>query len=64
MIKEQDLKCLNVMSVGSIEILEEILYLYDRKAKGAKSAALVEIFNYGYMMGKRDERAKKKKALN
>lgn len=60
MISEKDLKRLKLMSVGPIERLSEIFDLYDKEDKKGKSAALIEIFNYGYMMGKREERVKRK----
>lgn len=64
MISEKDLKRLKLMSVGPVERFSEIFYLYDKEDKGASCAGLIDIFNYGYMMGKRDERAKKKKAIS
>ena len=64
MISEKDLKSLRLIPIKTVERLEEVFYLYDKEDKGSRSAGLVDIFNYGYMMGIRAERAKKKKALN
>lgn len=64
MISEKDLKSLRLMSAGPIERLEEIFYLYNKEDKESKGAGLIEIYNYGYMMGVRAEKSKKKKATN
>lgn len=64
MISENDLKSLRAMPIGSQERRKEIFYLYDKERKGSSCIGLIDIFNYGYMMGKRDERAKKKKAIS
>ena len=64
MISEKDLKSLRVMPIGSQERRKEIFYLYDKESKASSAIGLIDIFNYGYMMGKRDERAKKKKAIS
>lgn len=64
MISEKDLKSLRVMPIGPQERLDTIFYLYDRKREGSVSVGLIDIFNYGYMLGIRSERAKKKKAVS
>lgn len=64
MISEKDLEYLKRMPIGTEERLKEIFYLYDKEDKGSACIGLVDIFNYGYMMGIRTERSKKKKAIN
>lgn len=64
MISEKDLKSLRVMPIGPQERLDTIFYLYDKEGKGSIAAGLIDIFNYGYMLGIRSERAKKKKAVS
>lgn len=64
MISEKDLKYLSQMSIGTVERRKEIFYLYDKEDKGSTNIGLIDIFNYGYMMGVRAERSKKKKAVS
>lgn len=63
MISEKDLEVLKLIPIGIEERLKEIYYLYDKEDEedeGSTCFGLIDIFNYGYMMGKRDERAKRK----
>ena len=52
------LAILRKMSVRSEEIRSNMWFL--EKATDSMAFNLIAIFNYGYMMGKRDERAKRK----
>ncbi len=61
MSKEEVLSILNKMPLRSDEVRQNIWFL--ETVSDSPSYNLLSIFNYGYMMGKRDERAKKK-ALN
>lgn len=58
MEKEKLLAILRKMPTGSDEIRDNVWYL--EKADNCIAFNLINIFNYGYMMGKRDERAKRK----
>lgn len=60
MISEKDLSILSRMPVGSRERINIILKLYAKEEQDLKTIGLIDIFNYGYMMGKREERAKRK----
>lgn len=58
MSQEELLAILKEMPLRSEEIRDNVWYL--EKANNFTAFNLMNIFNYGYMMGKRDERAKKK----
>lgn len=64
MISEKDLEYLKLMPLGSEERRKEIFYLYDKEDESSTCIGLLDIFNYGYMMGVRAERSKKKKAVS
>ena len=59
-MSEKELSILKKMPIGSQERVDAIFYLYDKEKQGSEAIGLIDIFNYGYMMGKRDERAKRK----
>ena len=61
MSKEEILSILNKMPVRSEEIRQNIWTI--ETSSDSPSGILLSIFNYGYMIGKQEERAKKK-ALN
>lgn len=58
MNNEELLAILREMPVRSEEIRDHVWFL--ENAYDCMSANLMSIFNYGYMLGKRDERAKRK----
>lgn len=41
-------------------LFEEITSIYDDRPEGSKSLSLIDVYNYGFIQGKRAERAKKK----
>lgn len=58
MSQEELLAILKKMPFRSEEIRDNVWYL--EKANNCTALNLMGIFNYGYMMGKREERAKRK----
>lgn len=62
MNKEEVLAIVREMSMRPEEVRRIVWYL--EKATDSRAFNMMNIFNYGYMMGVRAERAKKKRALN
>lgn len=62
MTKEELFTIVKRMPIRSEEVRGNI-YLLENDSD-SMAFNLIRIFNYGYMMGKRDERAKKKKAIS
>ena len=60
MIDDKTLSILKQMPMGSKERLNTIFNLYDMNEVGSECIGLVNIFNYGYLLGKREERARRK----
>nr|WP_302600254.1 hypothetical protein [uncultured Cellulosilyticum sp.] len=61
MINEKDLNALELSSGLTEEMRQDIFKLYDSFEDGQKSMALMQVFLYGFMIGKREERAKRRK---
>jgi len=58
MSKEEILKIVNEMPVHSDEVRQVIWFL--EKSDESRAFSLINIFNYGLMLGKQQERARRK----